>query len=95
MSLQVIVVESGTLVARSIARVFRGERCEVVSLKTPARIGELLLSLQSDVIIAEQGLAPFTGLQVLEVARALQPEARRYLLAEGPPAGGDDAPLEL
>lgn len=62
----------------------------MVSLRDPTRIGELLLSVHADVIIAEAQC----GLQVLEVARALQPEARRYLLVDRAPEL-DERPLEL
>ncbi|PZR11893.1 MAG: hypothetical protein DI536_16295 [Archangium gephyra] len=76
MPLQVIVVESGTLLSRALARVFRAARPEVVSLRDPSRIGDLLLTVRADVIVVEERC----GLHVLEVARALQPDARRYVL---------------
>ncbi len=65
-----------------MTRAFRSARPEIFTLRDVAKIGELLLTLRADVVVADE-------VQVLEVARALQPDARRFLVVDRVPAFDD------
>lgn len=74
-----------------MARVFRSAHPEVVTLRDVTKLGELLLVLRVDVVVAEG----VPGVQALELARALQPEARRFLVVDRVPQHDDDQAQEL
>lgn len=84
MAFQVLVMESVPQVMTALARVFREARPAFFSAADPEQAASVLSAEKVDVVVVDGALGPEISHCALEIARVLQPGARRFLLVDEP-----------
>ncbi len=83
MGLQILVIAVDASLATEVCGLLATSRPQVVSLRHVTAAGELLLALHIDAIFVEDAYEGRAAIDALEIARALQPDAHRFLVTRG------------